>query len=214
LAISSEKKKLSWQHHSFGSCRYSKEVSMPPKGPAYYAVQVGRTPGVYTTWSEAELQVRGYPGAVHKKFPTRIEAETFVKSSSKYGCSSSVGSQDAGRIERTAGIFSVPGAGYGNTSTQSSATADDIPRPPKCLCGIETVKLVVSKDNHNKGREFYNCKTRACNFFKWASEPLSDLGDTNTGCKTDGPQYDVIIYSDGGCKGNQDVANNNHPAGW
>ncbi|WVR08357.1 hypothetical protein IAU60_005412 [Kwoniella sp. DSM 27419] len=35
----------------------------------FYAVRVGRRPGVYTTWSEAEKQVIGFPGAVHKSFP-------------------------------------------------------------------------------------------------------------------------------------------------
>ncbi|MFT5483573.1 MAG: viroplasmin and RNaseH domain-containing protein, partial [Halieaceae bacterium] len=28
----------------------------------YYVVWVGHRPGIYTTWSEAEKQVRGFPG--------------------------------------------------------------------------------------------------------------------------------------------------------
>lgn len=47
----------------------------------FYAVAVGRQPGVYTEWfgeNGAETQVRGYPGAVFKGFPTRKEAEAFV----------------------------------------------------------------------------------------------------------------------------------------
>ena len=41
----------------------------------YYAVNKGITPGVYDTWIKAEEQVKGYPGAIFKGFPTRVEAE-------------------------------------------------------------------------------------------------------------------------------------------
>ncbi len=44
----------------------------------YYAVRVGKTPGVYLTWEECRRQVSGYPGAVYKSFPTRQEAEGFM----------------------------------------------------------------------------------------------------------------------------------------
>ena len=33
-----------------------------------YAVRVGRTPGLYSSWEECKQQVNGYPGAVFKKF--------------------------------------------------------------------------------------------------------------------------------------------------
>ncbi len=49
----------------------------------FYAVAVGRRPGVYTEWygeTGAEIQVRGYPGAVFKGFATRKAAEAFVAS--------------------------------------------------------------------------------------------------------------------------------------
>jgi viroplasmin and RNaseH domain-containing protein len=58
------------------------------KGNKFYAVRVGRTPGVYQSWDECEMQVRyqlsgvystdvqvkQYPGAVHKAFKTEDEA--------------------------------------------------------------------------------------------------------------------------------------------
>ncbi|WWD16729.1 hypothetical protein CI109_101160 [Kwoniella shandongensis] len=43
----------------------------------FYGVMRGRQPGVYTTWDEAQKQVSGFPGAVHKAFPTYQEAETW-----------------------------------------------------------------------------------------------------------------------------------------
>lgn len=61
------------------------------KRNVYYAVRIGRRPGVYETWPEteeqvsqcslemivqsADLKVNGYPRAVHKSFATRQEAE-------------------------------------------------------------------------------------------------------------------------------------------
>lgn len=44
----------------------------------YYAVRVGKTPGVYGTWDECKVQVNGFPGAKYKSFGTLKEAEDFV----------------------------------------------------------------------------------------------------------------------------------------
>jgi len=41
---------------------------MPPK--KFYAVWAGHKPGIYTTWAEAEKQVKGYTNAGYKSFPT------------------------------------------------------------------------------------------------------------------------------------------------
>ena len=45
----------------------------------YYAVQVGRSTGVFFSWAECQKQVTGFPGAVYKSFLTMEEAEAFVK---------------------------------------------------------------------------------------------------------------------------------------
>lgn len=44
----------------------------------YYAVKEGKMPGVYETWAECEKQVRGYSGAIYKKFPTYEAAFEFT----------------------------------------------------------------------------------------------------------------------------------------
>lgn len=44
----------------------------------YYAVKVGRKPGVYTSWFDAAEHVNGYSGAVYKKFNNRSDAEAFA----------------------------------------------------------------------------------------------------------------------------------------
>lgn len=43
----------------------------------FYAVKVGKVPGIYSTWNECEDQVKGFPGAVYKSYATLSEAERF-----------------------------------------------------------------------------------------------------------------------------------------
>lgn len=44
----------------------------------YYAVKVGRAPGIYGTWDECKLQVEKFPGAIYKSFKTLDEAQKFA----------------------------------------------------------------------------------------------------------------------------------------
>lgn len=46
----------------------------------FYAVRVGRTPGIYKTWPECQANTSGFPGAVFKGFETLEEAQTFMGS--------------------------------------------------------------------------------------------------------------------------------------
>lgn len=41
----------------------------------FYVVWEGVTPGVYTSWTDCQLQIKGYDGAKFKSFDTREEAE-------------------------------------------------------------------------------------------------------------------------------------------
>lgn len=45
----------------------------------FYAVHLGKTPGVYKTWSECQAQTTGFRGARFKKFETEEEALNFVE---------------------------------------------------------------------------------------------------------------------------------------
>ena len=45
----------------------------------FYAVRVGRTPGIYKTWAECESQVKGFKGAQFKKFENEADALSFLK---------------------------------------------------------------------------------------------------------------------------------------
>ncbi len=45
----------------------------------FYAVAKGRKTGIFTTWPQAEQQVKGFAGARYKGFKTREEAQAFLK---------------------------------------------------------------------------------------------------------------------------------------
>ena len=45
----------------------------------YYAVHVGRKPGVYKTWKDCEKQVKGFPKARYKKFSSIQNAQLFFE---------------------------------------------------------------------------------------------------------------------------------------
>lgn len=45
----------------------------------YYAVKVGKEPGIYKTWDFCKEQVEGYSGAEYKSFKTKAEAEAYLR---------------------------------------------------------------------------------------------------------------------------------------
>ena len=77
---------------------------MPSK---FYAVAIGREPGIYYDWPTAQKNIKGYPGAVFKSFATEIEAEEFLEAN-----------QDLSDLEfrveaYTDGSFVKPKGGFG-----------------------------------------------------------------------------------------------------
>lgn len=45
----------------------------------YYAVHKGYKTGVFNTWADCQKQIKGFKAAKYRKFPTKKEAELFVK---------------------------------------------------------------------------------------------------------------------------------------
>ena len=45
------------------------------KKQKYYVVWKGVSPGIYTSWTDCQLQTKGYDGAQYKSFETMEEAE-------------------------------------------------------------------------------------------------------------------------------------------
>lgn len=44
----------------------------------FYAVKVGKKPGIYETWAECQSQISGFSGAIYKGFSTKEEAVAFL----------------------------------------------------------------------------------------------------------------------------------------
>ena len=44
----------------------------------YYAVRIGRNPGIYKTWDECKKEVAGFKGASFKKFSKLEDARSFI----------------------------------------------------------------------------------------------------------------------------------------
>lgn len=55
------------------------------KQQKYYVVWKGVIPGIYDSWTECQLQIKNYKGAVYKSFSTREEAEVAFNSPA-YAC--------------------------------------------------------------------------------------------------------------------------------
>lgn len=79
----------------------------------YYAVQNGRSTGVYNDWNSCNSQVSGYKGSVYKKFDSLAAAQSFANSSSGYNTSSPSSGGSTGRSSST---------GYGRSSYNSYNT--------------------------------------------------------------------------------------------
>ncbi|RKP18041.1 ribonuclease H-like protein [Rozella allomycis CSF55] len=58
--------------------RNNDSIEMP-----FYAVAIGKTPGIYRTWKDAEKEIKGFPNARFRKFKTLKEAEEFVNQNKK-----------------------------------------------------------------------------------------------------------------------------------
>lgn len=49
----------------------------------YYAVKIGKVPGIYDSWEECQANVSGISGAIFKSFHSLEEAEAFINESDK-----------------------------------------------------------------------------------------------------------------------------------
>ena len=74
------------QHKGFNTkeeaIQYYEQYKTAPltnKKGKYYAVKIGRQPGVYRTWTECLDQTKGYPCAQFKSFVTEEEAVDFIQ---------------------------------------------------------------------------------------------------------------------------------------
>lgn len=71
----------------------------------YYVVRNGRQPGIFRSWSEAEKQISGYPGARYRSFDNLRDAEEFLNKKSNFINSKGKTKFYAIRKGRKTGIF-------------------------------------------------------------------------------------------------------------
>lgn len=75
---------------AFVSGRESNSGPSVPVGEArFYGVASGHNPGVYTDWTTAQEQIKGWKLPKYKRFSTRTEAEAFVQAGGRGGKSGS-----------------------------------------------------------------------------------------------------------------------------
>ncbi len=68
------------------------------KKQKYYVVWKGVSPGVYHSWTDCQLQIKGYEGALYKSFETKEEAEhAFASSAFHYIGKNAVKKEDTPR---------------------------------------------------------------------------------------------------------------------
>lgn len=68
----------------------------------FYAVKVGKKPGIYQTWNECKENVHGFPGAIYKSFKTIAEAEEFMSLGANYNNNKTSGAAN-GTAKKAAG---------------------------------------------------------------------------------------------------------------
>ena len=62
------------------------------------------------------------------------------------------------------------------SSRQAPPSSNSGAAPPECTCGDKAAERTVVKDNENKGRKFWTCENKVCNFFQWFDGPSNSAG--------------------------------------
>ena len=65
------------------------------KKKKFYVVWKGKTPGIFLTWADCETQIKGFPGAKYKSYPSRNEAESAYSTEPNFFKKPSTGSKPA-----------------------------------------------------------------------------------------------------------------------
>ncbi|TKA43451.1 hypothetical protein B0A55_12963, partial [Friedmanniomyces simplex] len=77
----------------------------------FYAVRVGKEPGIYHTWPECLDQVRGFPKSIFKSFPSLADAQAFIAGDADLTSGVGGGASKVGTPQKWYGVQSgrVPG---------------------------------------------------------------------------------------------------------
>lgn len=122
---------------AFSTCRHPqpKDLMMPKASkPGYYAVRIGRVPGIYLSWyaqkstcypsltparADCEAQVKAFPAALFKKLSTEAEAIEFMAAKPRTARTSAT--RDIVPVASTSRATTTPDS----KAHQSHSTAED-----------------------------------------------------------------------------------------
>ena len=95
----------------------------------YYAVRIGRKPGVYKTWDECRAQTDRYSGARFKSFSTRVEATAWVAGGGSDGTLSST-TPNGAAMRGKGNAARAPAAAAASRNPSSTAPVTTARDPP------------------------------------------------------------------------------------
>ncbi|ODO09871.1 hypothetical protein I350_02093 [Cryptococcus amylolentus CBS 6273] len=188
-------------------CTAILEGTGPPREPrkaGVYAVAIGFKPGLYETWDEVNAQVRGYPGAKHKKFGTRQEATGWLAESGVDLDASSKAAQrrscspEPRPRERNHGQERVPTATARKVTVPNTNTSTQPSLPVSQVRDLETDRAAFLFNNVSPSP---------------LSPILADIAKKGFSFSKSSPHH-LIVYTDGSARGNGQVGSKAGAGVW
>ncbi|KAL7409378.1 ribonuclease H-like domain-containing protein [Mrakia frigida] len=154
-------------------------IMAKPKA-GFYAVKVGKKPGIYMTWDECVAQVKGHPGALYQKFSTAAEAQQFAFP----------GSSAPPPPSAPASSSTSSNASPSTSSTSSRASPSTLKRPSSSASSSASAKKKA------KGESSWS--HTASSVTPSTFDAKDRFWKTNTGR--------IVVYTDGSALGNGKVS--------
>ncbi|XP_032590705.1 ribonuclease H1 [Drosophila grimshawi] len=192
----------------FGLLRYQlvQNVRKFERNMAFYAVSKGRKVGIYENWAQCEQQVKGFKGAVYKKFNTRQEANQFI---SPAGAS---GSYTPEEIAVPLGKKQTQPVNWAANQQQPKKNRDFWPEDVAEEDAVDEDDLIAamneiegfpvpSSNSRKRKAEDYNSNSKLKRHASNVEEAVALKQFGGFEFVMDGEGY-VIVYTDGSCLGN------------
>ncbi|KAF2023721.1 ribonuclease H-like protein, partial [Setomelanomma holmii] len=97
-------------------------ASKSSKSNKFYGVAVGHVPGVYTNYASVQAQTKNCPGAKHKSFATREEAQAFVN---EFKRDASIPISLRGDLSETSSLAAGKGCKVGDNTPKKQKLSED-----------------------------------------------------------------------------------------
>ena len=165
--------------------------------PSFYAVATGRGgPQIFETWAEAEAAVKGVPHALHKRFDTRADAQTFIRQHGSHTIRDSFSraetesnSSNSGTSQSTTATATAPAPTTTATSAATVPPQQNAHVPP--ARSQSTAPLAGSRPSiqHNT-----------------STSKAAPTQSSNSNSNSSSRESHVTMYFDGGARGNPGIA--------